>query len=604
MKRAPDLDLRFLLELLRPYHARAAVVVAMSFLSSLCDGISIGMLIPLLSSIQGVHDQDQLPRLVQLGTNALASFPVATQIYLSIALVVTAIVLKNLLLGISIRNGYQMSSGLAADLRTRASNMLLDVGLEFHDRNKAGELIEKTVYSPAALEDVVRSAVEMIAQIITFLVLLGLLVVLSWKLTIVTLLIGVAFMSITSSYNRHLASIGEEFATSSRNLVSRVHETLGGIRVIKSFGREDSQRRRLGELIDRQRRASLRLNFGNYAVHLLTDVVGAFAIGALFLVTMQIYEMDKRVLIVLLFPFVYVITRMIPVVKHINLARAVIASRWEFVRIVHAFLRLDDKPFVRSGRAPYPGLAREIAFEGVTLRYNADASPALDDVSFRVARGKTTALVGHSGSGKSTIIDILQRHYDPQQGAVLVDGVPLDQFDVSSFRRRLGVASQDVFIFNDTVRFNIAFGVDDADERRIVEAAGRAGAHDFISELPNGYDTVLGDRGVKLSGGQRQRIAIARALLRDAEILILDEATSSLDSPTEESIHEAIAALGRDRTLIVIAHRLSTIESADWIIVMKDGRVVEEGTAEKLLAMDGEFRWLSQHPESASEGGE
>jgi len=602
MKQTSQPDFRYLLKLLRPYRALAAGVVAASFVASLCDGVSIGMLIPLLSSIQGMQDHTQLPRLVQLGTQALASLPVSTQIYVSICLVVTAIVLKNVLLGVSIRCGYQMSSGLSADLRTRAVNMLLDVGLAFHDRSKAGELIDKTVYSTAAVEDVVRSAVEMLAQLITFLVLLGLLVVLSWKLTLVTLIIGGLFMWLTSAYNRHLGAVGEAFVTSSRELVSGVHEMLGGIRVIQTFGRQESQLGRLARLIDQQRLTTLHLNFGNYAVHLLTDVLGAFAIGALFVLTMRIYEMDQRILIVLLFPFVYVITRMIPVVKQINLARAMIASRWEFVRIVRDFLRLDDKPFVASGRAAFQGVAREIAFEGVGFRYDPGAAPALADVSFRIERGRTTALVGRSGSGKSTVIGILQRHYDPQQGAVRIDGVPLGEFDVPSLRRRLGVVSQDVFIFNDSVRANIAFGVDGADEPRIVEAARRAGAHDFICTLPNGYETVLGDRGVKLSGGQRQRISIARAMLRDPEILILDEATSSLDSRSEQRIHEGIAALGRDRTVIVIAHRLSTIESADWIIVLKDGRVAQEGTAETLLARDGEFRWLSQHPETR--GGE
>jgi len=600
MKWASEFELSYLLEVLRPYRAMVGVVIATSFVSSLCDGISIGMLIPLLSNIQGMEGSDQLPSMLRTATDALGVYPVATQIYLSIALVVTAMLLKNLLLGVSIHTGYRVSSGLAADLRRRATAMLLDVGLEFHNQNKAGDLIEKTVFSTGALEDLVRNAVEMVAQIITFLVLFGLLIVLSWKLTLVTLLIGIVFMWLMSLYTRRLLAIGEEFATSRRSLLSAVHESLSGMSVIKSFGREESQGQRIGAMIARHRQASLRLNFGNYAVHLLTDVLGALAIGALFVITMRIYEIDTKVLIVLLLPFVYVLTRIIPVLKQINVARAVITSNWAFMRVVRDFLRLEDKPFIKSGETIYPGLAREIRFEGVAFRYEADAARALEDVSFRVERGKTTALVGRSGSGKSTIIGVLQRHYDPQQGSVLVDNVPLESFDARSFRRRLGVVSQDVFMFNDTVRFNIGFGADDPEDGRVVEAARQAGAHEFISALPQGYDTILGDRGVKLSGGQRQRISIARAVLRDPEILILDEATSSLDTRTEERIHEAIVALSRDRTVIVIAHRLSTIENADWIIVMKDGRVAEEGTASELLAGDGEFRWLSQHSTGSS----
>lgn len=589
------LEARYLLEVLRPYRAMCAIVIATSFVSSLCDGISIGMLIPLLSNLQGMADSDQLPALLQPATAALGSYPVSTQIYLSIALVVTAMVLKNLLLGVSIHFGYRVSSGLAADLRRRATAMLLDVSLEYHNQNKAGELIEKTVYSTAALEDLVRNAVEMVAQIITFLVLFGLLIVLSWKLTLVTVLIGIVFMWLMSVYTRRLLAIGQEFSTSSRSLLSGVHESLGGIQVIKSFGREENQRERIGVMIDRHRKASLRLNFGNYVVHLLTDVLGALAIGVLFVVTMRIYEIDTKVLVVLLLPFVYVLTRIIPVLKQINVARAVITSRWAFMRVVYDFLRLEDKPFVKSGDTPFPGMRRDIRFEGVTFHYDQEAEATLRDVSFQIERGKTTALVGRSGSGKSTLIALLQRHFDPQGGAVLVDGVPIEDFDAKSFRRSLGVVSQDVFMFNDSVRFNIGFGAAGADETRVVEAAKKAGAHEFISQLPEGYDTTLGDRGVKLSGGQRQRISIARAILRDPEILILDEATSSLDSRTEEEIHEAVAELGRERTVIVIAHRLSTIESADRIVVIKEGRVVEQGTAAELLARDGEFRWLSQH---------
>lgn len=610
MKEATRNELRYLFGVLRPYRTKAGVVIVTSFLSSLCDGISIGMLIPLLSNIQGMEGGEQLPRLLRLATEALASYSVSTQIYLSIGLVVTAILLKNLLLGLSIYLGYQVSSGLAADLRTRATSMLLDVGLEYHHRTKTGELIEKTLYNTGSLEDLARHTVEGIAQAITFLVLFGLLVILSWKLTLITLLIGVVFMWSTSHFTRRLSAIGEDFATSSRELLNGVHENLTGIQVIKAFGREQSQRQRVCGIIRGHRRNSLRLNFGNYMVHLLTDVLGAFAIGGLFIVTMLVYEMDSKVLIVLLFPFVYVITRIIPVLKNINMARAVIVSRWPFMKIVHEFLRLDNKPFVKNGERAYTGLEREIRFDDVTFHYASDTTPALEGVSFRLERGKTTAIVGGSGAGKSTVVALLLRYFDPQQGALLSDDVALDTFDSQSFRRCLGVVSQDVFIFNDTVRYNIGFGADDTlagdtpagdtvandtvAEERIIEAARRAGADEFIRGLPEGYDTVLGDRGVKLSGGQRQRISIARAVLRDPEILILDEATSSLDTRTEERIHDAITELGRDRTVVIIAHRLSTIENADWIVVLKDGRVVEEGTARELLARDGEFRRLSR----------
>ncbi|MBN2489639.1 MAG: ABC transporter ATP-binding protein [Planctomycetes bacterium] len=608
MKAATRRELRYLCRMLGPYRAVTVVIIATSFLASLCDGISIGMLIPLLSNIQGMQDSAELPRLLRHATELLAPYPVSTQILLAIALVVTAILLKNLLLGLSIYFGYRVSSGIAADLRMRATALLLDVGLEYHHRTKIGERIEKTLYNTAALEDLTRHAVEMVAQVITFGVLFALLLLLSWKLTLIVLAIGAVFMWLTFAYTRRLAAVGENFAASSRELLSGVHESLSGIQVIKACGREPSQQDRLRRIIERHRRNTLRLNFSNYVVHLLTDVLGAFAIGGLFLVTMRVYAMDSKLLIVLLFPFVYVITRIIPVLKQINMARAVIVSRWPFMRLVYDFLRVDDKPFLKSGVRPFAGLRREIRLENVTFAYAGEATPALRDVSLRLRHGETTAVVGRSGSGKSTLVGLVLRFQDPQEGRVLVDDVPLGSFDTSSYRRRIGVVSQDVFIFNDTVRANIAFGgVDPVAEEAIVEAARRAGADEFIRALPGGYDTLLGDRGVKLSGGERQRISIARAVLRDPEILILDEATSSLDARTEERIHEAIAELGRDRTVIVIAHRLSTIAGADWIVVMKDGRVAEQGRPAELRARGGEFQWLARSatdsPRPPSSGG-
>jgi len=571
------------------------LIVLSSFLASLCDAISIGMLVPLLGSLQGMQDHDKLPTLIRHAMNLLSPYSVETQIYLSITLVMTAVLFKNGLLGVSIYFGYWLSSRLSADMRTRAMTMLMTVGIEYYHRTKSGELIEKTLQNTAFLEDLTRHAVEMIAYIITFFVLFVLLIILSWKLTIIILILGVLFMWLTSAYTRSLSPIGGRFATSSRELHTSIHENISGIHLIKAFAREKRQLLRIRKAISRHQRNTLQLNFRNYIVHLLTDILGACAIGALFIVTMRMFELDTKGLFVILFPFVYIITRLIPVLKQINIARAMISSRWPFVTLVNDFLRMDNKPVVPDGSSMYPGLKNELRYDHVTFSYGRGLEPALADVSFSVNRGKTTAIVGQSGSGKSTIVSLLLRFYDPLQGAVLVDGVPLTEFDCESYRRRVGVVSQDVFIFNDSVSYNIGFGADgEVPQTRILEAAQKAGAHEFIMNLKDGYDTLLGDRGVKLSGGQRQRISIARAVLRDPEILILDEATSSLDTRMEKLIHRAIDELGRNRTLIIIAHRLSTIRNADEIIVMKHGRVQEIGSAEELLQRKGEYYMLSQ----------
>jgi ABC-type multidrug transport system fused ATPase/permease subunit len=266
-----------------------------------------------------------------------------------------------------------------------------------------------------------------------------------------------------------------------------------------------------------------------------------------------------------------------------------------YVDYVYELLRVDDKPFIADGRQIFSGLQREIEFRGVTFVYHGAPKIVLRGVSFSIPAGKTTAIIGESGAGKSTIANLLLRFYDPQHGAILLDGEPLPDFKLESYHRKIGVVSQDTFLFSNTVKFNIAFSAiaTPADEQ-IIAAAKKAGAHEFIMELPNGYDTFVGDRGVKLSGGQRQRISIARAILRDPEILILDEATSALDAKTERRIHQAILELSQGRTVIIIAHRLSTIKNADQIIVLKNGQVAEIGDRDELLERGGEYYQLAQ----------
>jgi ABC-type multidrug transport system fused ATPase/permease subunit len=304
--------------------------------------------------------------------------------------------------------------------------------------------------------------------------------------------------------------------------------------------------------------------------------------------------MDYRLVLTQMLPFVYILARMIPVIKQINQARGIIVGRLPALDAVYELIRLDNKPVLRDGDKQYTGLKSGIRFESVTFSYNGGEKAALTDAGFFIPKGKTTAIVGKSGAGKSTIINLLLRFYDPQKGHIHIDDEPLRNMAVESYRRNIGIVSQDTFIFNDTVRSNIAFGlIGEPSDEVITDAAKRAGADEFISELPQGYDTILGERGIRLSGGQRQRISIARAILKNPEILILDEATSSLDTRTEELIHRAITELSRNRTVIIIAHRLSTIKNADQLIVLKDGRVSETGSETELMERRGEYYELA-----------
>jgi ATP-binding cassette, subfamily B, bacterial MsbA len=259
---------------------------------------------------------------------------------------------------------------------------------------------------------------------------------------------------------------------------------------------------------------------------------------------------------------------------------------------VNEFLRRDRKPIMQNGKIPYTSLQEGIHFNHISLSYPGHEKVVLNDVDLYLPRNTTLALVGSSGAGKSTMADLLPRFYDPTEGCILVDGVDLKELDFRSLRRSMGIVSQDTFLFNTSVRNNIAYGSPNATDDEVFEAAKRANAYEFITQLPNGWETQLGDRGVLLSGGQRQRLAIARALLQNPEILILDEATSALDTVSERLVQEAIDNLSRDRTTLIIAHRLSTVQKADQIAVMDQGRVVELGSHEELLAKKGYYAKL------------
>jgi ATP-binding cassette, subfamily B, bacterial MsbA len=255
---------------------------------------------------------------------------------------------------------------------------------------------------------------------------------------------------------------------------------------------------------------------------------------------------------------------------------------------IKELLRTDNKKYFQNGRTEFFGLKRSIDLVAVDFGYEA-SNPVLQDITLTIERGQTTALVGASGAGKTTLADLIPRFYDPTQGQVLIDGVDLREFEINSLRRKMAVVSQDTFIFNTSVRNNIAYGTQEANEQAILQAARLANALEFIQKMPEGFETQLGDRGVRLSGGQRQRIAIARALLRHPEILILDEATSALDSVSERLIQESLEKLSVGRTVVAIAHRLSTIAQADKVVVLEQGRIVEQGKYQELLEQRGKL---------------
>jgi ABC-type multidrug transport system fused ATPase/permease subunit len=279
---------------------------------------------------------------------------------------------------------------------------------------------------------------------------------------------------------------------------------------------------------------------------------------------------------------------MVPAIQELNGCTATLSAIQGSIQNIQNLLRTEDKPYLLNGHKPFGGLQQAIEFRAVDFGYD-PSSLILHDITLTIEKGTTVALVGASGAGKSTLADLIARFYDPTGGEILFDGVNLREYDIASVRRRMAIVSQDTFIFNASVRDNIAYGSPQATDAEVWQAAELANAKDFIKEMPEGFDTVLGDRGVRLSGGQRQRIAIARALLRNPEILILDEATSALDSVSERLIQESLEKLAVGRTVIAIAHRLSTIANANKVVVLERGLIIEQGRYSDLLNTQGKL---------------
>jgi ABC-type multidrug transport system fused ATPase/permease subunit len=411
---------------------------------------------------------------------------------------------------------------------------------------------------------------------------------LSWQLSVLAIFL---FSLVALGVSRINRSIGEaSFPVSeARSQFAKIAmEFVSGIRTVQVYNTQEFERRRYFLAAADIFQASRTLMYRKAAVVPLANALASTALIGIIIIGMTGLVVTGKLQVAALLTFLFVLFRMTPLIPQVVGGLAYLKSFQGSIRKIEALLRTDDKPYLINGHRPFTGLQRVIELVGVGFGYD-PATPVLQDITLTIEKGQTVALVGASGSGKSTLADLIPRLYDPTQGQILLDGIDLRVFDVQSVRCRMAVVSQDTFIFNASVWDNIAYGSPEADETAILEAARMANALEFIQQLPERFATILGDRGVRLSGGQRQRIAIARALLRNPEILILDEATSALDSVSEQLIQGSLEKLAVGRTVIAIAHRLSTIVQADKVVVLEQGRIVEQGTYQELLALRGKL---------------
>jgi subfamily B ATP-binding cassette protein MsbA len=507
-------------------------------------------------------------------------------------LLFAAFVVKNLALYVKMYTVILIEQHVTKDLRDEIYDHLMEMDLGFFQQTKAGQIISRVTNDVDQLRTLVtRNLATGLSHVIQTVVFLSVLVFISWKLTLATLIAMPIVMGLWNAFRQRIWKGVLKVWDAVGEVSAHIQESIGGVRLVKATGSEDYEADRFKELTRRQYKATIRNERWRQLFPSANEIIIATALLIVLWFGSRQVLLEGTLGPEAFIAFAVLAARILPPLKWLGKFPSVVQPGLAAAH--RAFELLDAEPEITEVRDPQPvdGFREAIRLEGVTFEYE-PGEPVLKGVDLEIARGEVVALVGPSGAGKTTIANLVPRFYDPVEGRITLDGTDLRELEIDGLRDLMGIVTQETILFHDTVRTNIAYGVDDVDPADLEAAARAAHAHGFITELPEGYDTVLGEQGARLSGGQRQRIAIARALLRDAPILILDEATSALDTQSEALVQDAIERLMEHRTVLVIAHRLSTVRKANRIVVMQEGEVVDQGPHDELLERGGLYRTL------------
>ena len=594
-----------------PYKKYLAGSVVLNILSAVFNIFSFSLIIPILQILFNINEMQYefipwdttgmafkdiaINNLYWYVTDAMTSFGPGTVLLLLCLFLIVMTALKTSCYFGANAVMVPIRTGIVKDLRMQIYDKILFLPLGFFSQERKGDIIARMSGDVQEVETSITGSLDMlIKNPILIIFYMGTLVAISWQLTLFVLVFAPLMLLMMSAIGRKLKRQSAEAQALWSDTMSQVEETLGGLRVIKAFLAEKKMSSRFEGVTDAMRRKNNRVAVRQASAHPVSEFLGTAMIAIVLWFGGALILGDHAVIDAPTFIFYMVILySVIQPIKDLSKAAYGIPKGMASMERIDRILETQSNVIEAAEPRSISSLQQGIVFSGVDFCYEEGGKQVLRKVNLNIPKGKTIAIVGASGAGKSTLVDLIPRFYDATRGSICIDGIDIRELSIRDLRSLMGNVNQDPILFNDTIFNNIAFGVDGATREQVETAAKIANAHEFIMEKEEGYDTNIGDRGCKLSGGQRQRISIARAVLKNPPILILDEATAALDTESERSVQEALDRLMVSRTTIAIAHRLSTIKNADEIVVMDEGRIVERGRHEELLALGGYYRKLN-----------
>ncbi|WP_231596956.1 ABC transporter ATP-binding protein [Synechococcus sp. CBW1004] len=565
-----------------------------SVLLALCEGLTFGVIFQAARLLSGgaATGAMAMPGRMGLPLGSLSTLPLGQRFALLLAL---AVLLQGLTSLFNYING--VSAGWFAarcerEVAPAIHRHLLSLSYGCVSRYPVGDLVNRCTLAPVAVQRQLQEWAQVLSNLLLVGVYLAVLILLTPLLSLVAVAMAAAIALLQSQLRPRIRTASKQLAEAGRRMASAITEDIQILRLLHSTAGITRAIKRQEQSAVQQERQMRRMGLLVPVLEPVSDLLPVLAAALIGLLSWHLFEGQQSLMVPNLVVFVLVLQRL-----NLRLTRTAgclnrMAEMHGSLQLVEELLDPAGKQFRRRGGVPFAGLRQRIRLEGVSLTYAGRHQPALDGIDLEIPAGSTVALVGESGGGKSSLVDLLVGLISPSGGRILLDGVDLETIDLDSWQQKLGVVSQELLLLNGSIRDNIAFSVPHAGEEAIRAAAEAADAAAFIEALPEGYDTLIGERGFRLSGGQRQRLCLARALLQDPEILILDEATSALDSPTEARILEAVERFAHNRTVLTVAHRLSSVVHADQILVLGGGHIVERGRHDELLGLQGIYAAL------------